>query len=863
MAAFRRPILIDLLTNYMLEDKKYDKLSFMQPRQHRHLHCYQSHMPEDKGYEELWAGGGKTRPLIPVEMLSEIFLLVSQFPGDKRWNWRVLMLVCRHWRVVMLSTPGLDFQLRIRRGTQKGAIKSFIQGRKTRLRVTVDMNDEGDGSDFDAENFHACFTAAIQAASRWSSLNLISLPPHGEYKHLQILQPLTHLESTKCKLACDFDELFEPLIAALSRNALPDLTAMVLADPAAVLYLGQPACSHIYHSLTTLKIQLLKRMDSPVDILPHFQRLETLEASRLCLPFYSPGSTLPLTNTLRFLYLKAVSVQWLAGHVFPALEKCRIILPHHTDTIHASQPVTMPSCFFFLYNSNDLHPLSQFHLPSLETLDVKNAQWNVWRGNPQFVSLYPILATTPQCLTRLRLDVQCSERLLVFMLRLAPVLEELWLGLAHPNALSKTFCQAFSAGELQANGVSEMVGQPSQMIAPLCPSLKLLHLHYRRWIRGPDQKALVVAFGDIVGSRQLEIKSPFSLRLSFGEASEESHWTIGKPVRKIHTFGGRDLILGISTPYSITPISTSLPKSGLVSLPVKNPDSLHLFADLFTSYELLLTRDNVDLMVYESTRPKLPSSLPGALPLFYALRVLVMKCDNPLILAGHTLHKLERCRLLKESWPAHRPSERMLTETGMPVCTRVDIDDPLVLAAFQLPQIHELALDFSYRNCSVLWEKHIAVNANLSGLNLLHMKNLPSDGDLIPILRSLPSLETLIINAAVDVDSLTAFLPMDVNGTPGLKQTSSDRKIRAVLCPRLRCLKIETRGLVSINEKSDLVAFAKDIITLRAKYGSPLKDFTIYNYWSTRQLELIGRDGGFAMEDSVLAGMVAYFKLDI
>jgi hypothetical protein len=60
----------------------------------------------------------------------------------------------------------------------------------------------------------------------------------------------------------------------------------------------------------------------------------------------------------------------------------------------------------------------------------------------------------------------------------------------------------------------------------------------------------------------------------------------------------------------------------------------------------------------------------------------------------------------------------------MPVCTRVDIDDPYLLATFKLPQIYELALDFSDPDCSTIWEKHIAVNANLSGLNLLHMREL-------------------------------------------------------------------------------------------------------------------------------------------
>ncbi len=726
------------------------------------------------------------------------------------------------------------------------------------MGVTVDMNDEGDGSDFDAENFHACFMAAIQVASRWSSLNLISPPPHGEYQDLQILQPLTHLESIK--FACSFGEFLEPLMAAISRDALPNLTAMVLADPAAVLCLGQPACSHIYHSLTTLKIQLLKRTDNPVDILPHLHRLETLDACRLCLPIYPAGSSLPLIHTLRFLYLKSVSVQWMAGHVFPALEECRITFPHHTDTIHASQPVTMPSCCFLLYHANDLQPLTQFHLPSLDTLDVKNAQWNVWRGNPQLVSLWLILTATPQCLTLLRLDVQCSEWLLVYMLRFAPVLEELWLGLAHPNALSKTFCKAFIARETHADSASEMVGPPRQTIAPLCPLLKLLHLHYRRWMRGPDKKALVVSFGGIVGSRQLEVTSSFSLRLSFDEAPEESHWTIGKPVRKIRYTEGPMLVLGISTRHSIIPMSTLLPKRGLVSLPFRRTESLHLFAGRTTSLECLRTSDPMKLMVYKYDRPWLPSSLPCAFPLFYALWELVMKCDNPPFLAGHTFQQLEGGSLTKVGRLKHSPTQRMLTETGVPVCTRVDID-PRVFASFKLPQIHELALDFSGPNCSVIWENHIAVNANLSGLNLLHLKNWPYDGDLTAILKSVPLLETLVISSLKGVVSFRAFLPMDTNAASGLKRTSGEGRTLALFCPKLQNLDIEVRAF-SMRPKMQILS---DIVTLRAKCGSPLKVFTFYEFWRRPEskVELIDRDGSFAVETIVLPKNTRRFVLDI
>ena len=728
------------------------------------------------------------------------------------------------------------------------------------MDVTVDINDQGDGIRFNATRFRACFMTAIEAASRWSSINLISLPPRGEYKDMQILQPLTHLESLK--LACGSGEFFEQFMIAISRNAPPNLTSMDITDSAAVLCLAQPAYSHIYHSLRTLKIQLLGRMDSPVDILLHLQRLETLEACRLCLPIYSPDSPLPLIRTLRFLYLKSVSVQWMAGHVFPALEKCCITFLHHTDTIYSSQPVTMPSCSFLLYNSNDLRPLTQFHLPSLNTLDVKNAQWNVWRGNPQLARLCPIVSTRPQTLTVLHLDVKCSDRVLGIVLELAPALEKLWLGLDHPNALSKTFFQAFIAGELHSGGVSEMVRPPSQMIGPLCPSLKLLHLHYRRWMRGPDKNALVVTLGDIVGSRQLETESSFSIRLSFDEALEGSHWTIGKPVRKILNLRKGVLTLGISTLHGIVTMSRLLPKGGVASLPFKKPESLHLLVGHSTCLEFLFIRDHVELTVHNYHRLSPPSSLPCPLPLFYALKVLVIKCDNPSFLAGHTFHKLERCRLLKVRWSEDRPSHRMLTETGMPVCTRVDVDDPWVLAAFKLPQIHELALDFSDSSCSVIWERHIAVNANLSGLSLLHMKWWRQNRDLAPILRWLPLLETLIITALEGVDLFRAFLPMDANATSGLKQTSGEGKMLAVLCPRLQHLQIERED---IWVQPPLVLYAKIIISQRAVCGSPLKVFSCAQFSPKpgRKFELIGRDGSFAMEESPLTEGDRRFKLDI
>jgi hypothetical protein len=808
--------------------------------------------------------------LVPVEILSEIFLLIVQDDPGHRRN---LVLVCQYWHAIILSTPGIHSQLTIRRATQGEAVQAFIQGRKSRLHVRVDMNDEQDGSDFNAENFHACFTAAAQSASRWSSLTLISPPPYGEYKAMQILQPLVHLESLK--LACGFDEFLEPLMITISKNASPNLSTMTFKDPVALLYLVEPAWLPITHSLTSLTIQLSKRMDSPVDILPHLYRLKEFEARNLCLPFYPPDASLPLIHTLRFLYLKSVSVQWMAGHVFPALEQCEVKFPHHADIIQGLRPVSMPSCSHLLYYSNDLHALAQFHLPSLNKLDVKSGQWNVWRGNPQLAVLCPVFTARAKSLTELRLDVECSEQLLVYILRLIPALELLWLELAHPNALSTTFFRAFIIREPNSDDVCNMVGPLNQTIAPLCPSLRSLYLHYRRWLRGPDKKALIAAFGDIMTSRNLDIHSSFNLWLSFDEALSvdealKSSWLIDDPVRRSQHSGPVGLMLGILVPRAIISISTLLPPNGLVPLPFKEVEYLRLCSlDLHTSFEFLFTHDHMELMIHDYHRPPRPTSLPRALPLFYALRVLVVEETNPSFLAGHTFYKLERFRVVKWRYSfGALPS--LFTETEMPVCTRVDMDDPSVLAAIKLPQIHELALNFFYPECNTIWEKHIAVNANLSGLTLLHMKNWRHDNDLIPILGSLPLLETLIICSWLGIISFKPFLPIATNGTSGLKKMSGEGETLALLCPRLQRLQIDVEDSLEQLEGSppvepELIPILKDIVTHRAEFGSPLKSFTFSKVppKPRSKFELIGTDGSFTMEKIVLAEAAEEFRLDI
>jgi hypothetical protein len=791
--------------------------------------------------------------LIPVEILSEIFVLVVQTWQRYQVN---LMLVCLRWYAVMLSTPGVHSTLRIRRATQKEVIQTFLQARPRWLMdVIIDMNDAEDGDDFNADDFHACFMAAAQAASRWRSLSLISPPPHGDFNSLQILQPLKQLASFK--LAQGFGMFADLLMTAISGTATPHFTTMELDDPVAIPFIVQPAWLDIFHSLVTLKIRLPKRRDSPVDILPHLQRLETFVAHHLCLPVYPPDASLPLIQTLRHLDLKSVSVQWMTGHIFSVLRYCFIIFPHHAGAIQALRPVTMPSCSALTYTSNDLSPLRHFHFPSLESMRVKSGQWSVWRGNLQLVAVHHIVAASAQNLIVLDLDVQCSEQLLVCILRLVPTLRRLRLGLACPHALSEAFFQAFMLERPNSVGDSEVVGLPRKVIAPLCPSLYDLHLHYKRWLRGRDKSSLLLAFDDIVESRGYY---KIQIQLSFEEAPMGQMWDIGYP-----SYGdmGDALVFiidfcGISSPYRTIHMAIYESGRGPIPLPFKEVEYLELTIHGGDRHiEFLYTLDHIEIMRYDSDQQRLPTPPPCNLPLFHALKVLVIENIYPSFLAGHTFHKLQKCRVVTWHEPDYITGHSLFTE--MPVCTRVDIDDLTLLSTFKLPHIRSLSVKFEGLKCNRIWKKRIAVNTNLSELKLLHLKDWHFHGNLDQILRPLRSLKTLALSFPPDMECFGSLLPLSANEAFELKQSSSEGHSPVVFCPLLQNLQIEG---TDPSKTPSLIPILKEVVILRALYGSPLKSFTFTSPYPYHKYELIGSDGSFTMENSVPVVDLWSFRLD-
>jgi hypothetical protein len=781
----------------------------------------------------------------PVEIFTEIFLYTVEADPRSQMN---LMLVCRHWHDIMLSTPGIHSQLRINYRTTKKDVERF--GRRWLLNVTVDMtvSDQSLEPNFNPVRFYACFMAAAEVASRWRSFELLSLPPPGKYEDLQIMQPLRKLESFKLAASCTLGNFLEPLITAITTTVTPQLTVMEVFHLDAALHLVQPAHYQIFSSLTTLKLRC-RRMRNPVDILPSLHKLEVFEAHHLSLTNHPPGVDLPLTQTLRELYLKSVSVQWMAGQSFPALKECSIIFPHHADTI---QSVFMPSCSILKYDYNNLGALEHFHCPRLGELEIKCGQCKKWRGDLQLAVLHPIFAA--QSLTRLQLEIKCSEWLLNSMLRLVPALDDLWMGLSSPHALSRDSLLAFAAG-----GRNASAGPSSQTIAPLCRQLRKLHLHYKRWSRGTERNALIPAFGAIVASHPPE-EQKFSFRLSFGEGPELQEWIIHKPVKRfdVGLSRGRTFV-GVPSPYGIVPLSRASVGDGYGPLTNLQYPPLPRESEYITTHEWLalpidflfsfhslkeVRMDGLSL----SIRPNTQFS-PNA-RLFHTLVVLVVYCAPPSLFAGQTFHRLERYQAnFDNCWD--NPGQDLLTE--MPLCTRLATSLSR-LATLKLPQIRELIAFLDHKEPNFLWETHVTVNANLSGLKLLSLcrgeyyHGQPFT-EITKILGLLPSLETLVLGRFFLVVPYTTFfealIPMNAQKSSGRNQSSWGVQMSRVLCPRLESLQIEG---ISLTWQPELMSVLEDIIAVRASIGSPLKSFTFYDYWPPKKWELIGRDGSFCRE---------------
>jgi hypothetical protein len=427
------------------------------------------------------------------------------------------------------------------------------------------------------------------------------------------------------------------------------------------------------------------------------------------------------------------------------------------------------------------------------------------------------------------------------MLKLVPTLEYLELGLTSPHTLSEKFFKQFLATEPRGRG-------PHQITA--LPWLRGLIVCYKRWLRGSERKTLIPVFGEIVESHQ---ERQFRLQLYFPDP-DGCWWYVEGPVERFgENEANHEVVIGISCPNGIVCLSSGLP---LGLLPFKEAEYLYV-GDGELPIDILFTLCHlVELRTYEYRCIIEPKTLPVNLPFYHVIRVLEAEAIHPSYLAGQTFHKLERCRV---GVGVRYLSEGLFTE--MPVCTRLDVKNISLLATFKLPLICELDVAFDHPESHLIWDKDITVNANLSGLRLLHVHDLHREVDLIQILGSVPVLESLIVGdgANLDVDFFRALVP---DQTSGSRQPNGVTQVPTVVCPILESLQVEW---VDPTEQSELVHVLRQLVMLRAVAGSPLKRLTFVDFdiYPKSRFELIGGDGSVTMEKTSLDDDEWPFELDI
>ena len=481
---------------------------------------------------------------LPVEMLTEIFLFsiyCHAHPPSR------LMRVCRSWREVILAAPNIQANIRLSTWTEPDEVRFLLKRTGASL-----LNVEIDAA---VEHYEAArrtrtrklsgLAVAAKEAKRWRNLTITSFPPKvdidayltPENPSFTFDGPMNALESFSIKTPCESSAVFEQLLDGVGRSSHSKLKIMELMSSNALHLFSQPHFTSIFRSLITFKVAV-RDMHFEADILPYFERLETLEACGLRLPSYPPDRDLPLVRTLKRIKLKAVSIQWMTSREFPMMTECEITWPRQIETLRKG--TSLPACTSFTYNGRQPNLLSYANLPQLTSLVVGNAVWNPRRGSEELIAsrVEPMESFFGQWigLKTLHLDILCHTESIIIILSSVPSLEELMLAVTRPNALGRKFFTALMASTSEAS-------DSASWSASVCPNLQTLGLRYRRWIRGSERDNVTCVLPHIIDSRKRTSTPLRSLRIWMSmddvEGTEMSERANGRNEGKGKEFGLR------------------------------------------------------------------------------------------------------------------------------------------------------------------------------------------------------------------------------------------------------------------------------------------------------------------------------------
>jgi hypothetical protein len=456
---------------------------------------------------------------LPTELLAEVFAIVIECCGEGPF---AMMRVCRSWRATVLSMARVWSRFTVRPWTSREQMDFVVERTKqVPLDVVVNLNTNHHSSTLSsgAREESGGLALAMTTMPRWRTLTIAGFPcestktGEGTFP-MTFSGSLERLEAFKIEGLCEPTppcESFSKLLDTVAITSTEKLTYIEVATPNALWFLALPTYRPLFSRLRHFKVNV-REMRDPADILPYFENLEVLEAYRLHLPTYHHDVDLPIVRTIKRMDIKIVSVQWMSGRTFPLLEDCTIVWPHHPETLRLRGGVHLPACTQFTYDDHLIEPISEFRLPKLDKMVVRNEAWNKPRGSTQLSSVWGESANPRWIKPRvLHLDTQCHDQHLINALQLHPDLEELVLGLVRPDGLGKKFFNTMVARKLK--GASSSLGSrsgPAQpngassgfLVASLVPKLKVFGVRYRRWIREQEKDEIEPQLLKIIRSRE-------------------------------------------------------------------------------------------------------------------------------------------------------------------------------------------------------------------------------------------------------------------------------------------------------------------------------------------------------------------------
>ena len=443
---------------------------------------------------------------LPPELLHEVLLIIIDNASHSPL---ALMRVCRDWYT---QVTGIWASLKLGKRTPKDAVERKLERNQWLLDILVDTEiDRGDFAPSE-DAYEAIFTA-IEATSRWRSFVVemfptqADLPEHLVNRGLQRSPDavMRRLRTFKIKYACEMSPLLDRLLHILGTSASGELTTVEINSPGVISFLA-PTYPSIFHSVKTLLLDT-PGMPNPVDILPHLHQLETLTASHLSFPIYHHDVNLPFVRTLRHLSLTAVSIQWMSGRTFHALESFTLLFPLHRHVLRAFS-TKLPSCKQLTFQGFPLNILDGISAPTLTRLSVACSSSPKPRGNRELVRFSSQALRESRLAPRiLHIGIEATSEAWIKALSFMSNLEELVIENARPSSLGAKVLRSLVVHPVHASNIGTTT-TPGGRNTPMCPSLKRLGLRYRRWLRSSEHFDLLPEFVACIWSRQ---RSKFSL----------------------------------------------------------------------------------------------------------------------------------------------------------------------------------------------------------------------------------------------------------------------------------------------------------------------------------------------------------------